>query len=467
MQCLRCGVDISGQSALCERCMAQGRIGSRAELSGQGSKSGGPFASQSAQSSFGRIASASPDETAPGGFWLRLLAFNIDWLIASVLSIPLVVLLVFGCISLGVFTSLGLGAVAEMLGSFKLDPSLLIFGPGGVVTTVLLVVFIVSVVVMAPMAIVLAAFECSSLQATPGKMLFKLKVTGSAGEKITFLRSFLRSLVKLWLATFSMIVLYAPFLMVAFSSRKRALHDMLSGTYVVSTGFVGAGRVIAGIVIILASIVGSCQVGPPTKEKPHSRWKVDGRIGSIGSEMSTNVPDSSLQATPETSRVTDGAVEDSYQPDPVGEGSKQATEIPLSATLNGKQIHFQKINASFDPFANSITVLLGQSESNGEADLKIRFKFGRTARECSPDSLESYSIEFLPAPNGYVLPPKLKNVEFSRIGSWHRSNELPLLTCKLERGELLNVIMRDAGDKQVSGAPVKFAWDLGFQTKLE
>jgi uncharacterized RDD family membrane protein YckC len=65
--------------------------------------------------------------------------------------------------------------------------------------------------------------------ATPGKMVCKLKVVTAEGNKITYGRAFGRFLSEF----LSAILLYIGYLMAAFDSEKRALHDKICGTRVI------------------------------------------------------------------------------------------------------------------------------------------------------------------------------------------------------------------------------------------
>ncbi|CEF53836.1 RDD family protein [Acetobacter ghanensis] len=72
-------------------------------------------------------------------------------------------------------------------------------------------------------------FEASSYRATPGKRLCRLEVVTLKGEQISHLRALLRFVIK---ACLSFPLLYIGVLMVAFTQRKQALHDMIAGTLV-------------------------------------------------------------------------------------------------------------------------------------------------------------------------------------------------------------------------------------------
>jgi len=72
-----------------------------------------------------------------------------------------------------------------------------------------------------------AAFLCSRLQATPGKLACRLRVTTLHGQRPTFGRALGRELAKLLSAIFCI-----GFLMVAWTRRKQGLHDIIAGTLV-------------------------------------------------------------------------------------------------------------------------------------------------------------------------------------------------------------------------------------------
>jgi uncharacterized RDD family membrane protein YckC len=71
-------------------------------------------------------------------------------------------------------------------------------------------------------------FESSKLQATPMKYLLGLRVTDLDGERLSFIRASARQLSKAL-----SLPLFAGFLLVAFTPRKRGLHDIIAGSLVV------------------------------------------------------------------------------------------------------------------------------------------------------------------------------------------------------------------------------------------
>lgn len=75
-----------------------------------------------------------------------------------------------------------------------------------------------------------AGMESSSRQATFGKSLLGIYVTGLDGERISFLRATGRYFAKI----ISALILFIGFIMAAFTERKQALHDMIASTLVLS-----------------------------------------------------------------------------------------------------------------------------------------------------------------------------------------------------------------------------------------
>jgi uncharacterized RDD family membrane protein YckC len=73
-----------------------------------------------------------------------------------------------------------------------------------------------------------AGMESSSRQATLGKSIMGIYVTGLDGQRISFLRATGRYFAKF----ISAIILLIGFIMAAFTERKQALHDMIASTLV-------------------------------------------------------------------------------------------------------------------------------------------------------------------------------------------------------------------------------------------
>ena len=128
-----------------------------------------------------------PAAGRPGGFWVRVLAYLIDAVI--------------------------LGIVQFILGKAL---------SGGSLSSAVVVID----------AIYFAVFWSSvGGGSTPGMRALGLRVIGADGGPISLGRAFLR-VIGLYVAA---IILLIGILMVAFTERKRGLHDMIAGTYVVHT----------------------------------------------------------------------------------------------------------------------------------------------------------------------------------------------------------------------------------------
>jgi uncharacterized RDD family membrane protein YckC len=88
--------------------------------------------------------------------------------------------------------------------------------------------------------------QASPLQATFGKALLRLRVTGYQGNRISFLRALGRELAKI----LSSAVLMVGYILAGFTARKQALHDLVASTYVVREG---KARVVPALAVMVAS----------------------------------------------------------------------------------------------------------------------------------------------------------------------------------------------------------------------
>jgi uncharacterized RDD family membrane protein YckC len=132
--------------------------------------------------------------TGYGGFWLRVVAYVID-----------AILLGIAASVIGVATGGGMYGDLEHLN----------YSGSGISLVVGWLYF--------------ALMESSERGATVGKMAVGLRVVTDQGHRLSFLNATGRYLAKF----ISAIILGIGFLMVAFSDRKRGLHDMIAGTLVV------------------------------------------------------------------------------------------------------------------------------------------------------------------------------------------------------------------------------------------
>jgi uncharacterized RDD family membrane protein YckC len=213
------------------------------------------------------------------GFWLRFWAWLFDTAILAVVVAVLsyLVKLAFGVALVSFLVGLVERGMAGNLG-------------GAVALLAFLLTWLIVVVVSWLLGqfigwIYYAFFESSSLQATPGKRFLSLSVVDHANRRISFLRATLRHVLKFaWifpaivaflllvtragagahgqagaaLSMFALSLLLAPLLFVVFygmagwTSRKQALHDVLSGCYVIRSRELAPGKAFA---LALASVV--------------------------------------------------------------------------------------------------------------------------------------------------------------------------------------------------------------------
>ena len=98
----------------------------------------------------------------------------------------------------------------------------MVFGSGLKVLSLLLWIF-------GPSWLYFTILESSSWQASLGKQLLGLKVVCKNGDRLSFTKAALRSLVRIP----SMVLLFAGCIMAAFTEQKQALHDLVAGTIVI------------------------------------------------------------------------------------------------------------------------------------------------------------------------------------------------------------------------------------------
>jgi len=147
------------------------------------------------------------------GFWLRLIAYIIDSVIAA--------------LGIGVFVVIGVMIVG--VGFFhNIDEDF--NGPGNVLAPVgILLILLIAFVAIAGVWIYYAWFESSPHQATLGKMALGLIVTDMQGRRITFARASGRFFAKI---ITGLIPFFIGYIMAGFTERKQALHDMIAGCLV-------------------------------------------------------------------------------------------------------------------------------------------------------------------------------------------------------------------------------------------
>ncbi len=155
-----------------------------------------------------------PSHLVYAGFWLRVAAYFVDYLI---LEIPLVILAMIAGLIYGISAARSHAHVGFINPDGGINASFVIFE---------LSIMSVSMVIH---WLYFALQECSSVQATLGKRVIGLKVTNLEGRRIGFGQASGRFFGKI----ISGMTLLIGYMMAGFTERKQALHDILAGTLVV------------------------------------------------------------------------------------------------------------------------------------------------------------------------------------------------------------------------------------------
>ena len=170
-----------------------------APLPGTGGGTYSPYTAPAATTGYASTAVVSGQDVVYAGFWKRYAAYFIDYILLTVVTLPL-------------------SMIINVMGVSS--------GNEGVQVALTLVVMLLSMVISIGYY---AGFHASRGGATLGKMAVGIKVVRGNGERISFLRAFCR-----YLATIvSSLILMIGFIMAAFTERKQALHDMMCDTLVV------------------------------------------------------------------------------------------------------------------------------------------------------------------------------------------------------------------------------------------
>jgi uncharacterized RDD family membrane protein YckC len=221
MFCSKCGAQVADAAAFCPSC-GQATSGGSAAPRGIPLAPGGftptaepgnptPPSSVMAPPSYPTYQAVAPGRTvAYAGFWLRFVAWIIDfivlWIVSTFITLPFVAATGFRDMILNHPPQTPEELIAFM-GSFS---KLIILG----------------IVIK---WLYYALLESSSWQATLGKKALGLEVTDMAGRRVSFGRATGRFFGKI----ISAFILWIGFIMAGFTAQKQALHDMMAGCLVI------------------------------------------------------------------------------------------------------------------------------------------------------------------------------------------------------------------------------------------
>jgi len=150
------------------------------------------------------------------GFWLRLVAYTIDYIIIYVVQsfIFIPVLGLMGISFASKMDDMGTMSDAETMG--MVASMIAVAGATALLTTVIALLY-------------WSLMESSKYQATVGKIALGLKVTDLDGNSLDFVKSLIRNVCKI----ISGMILFIGYIMAGFTEKKQGLHDIIAGTLVV------------------------------------------------------------------------------------------------------------------------------------------------------------------------------------------------------------------------------------------
>jgi len=241
------------------------------------------------------------------GFWLRFVAWVIDLFLSSAAAIPVALL---GAIPYLFFANEAEG-----------DPNEIMHGISAAYTAVY------AFAVVSAGWFYFIIFECSKLQATPGKLALGLKVTDEHGDRITFPRSAARTASKI-LSTATMMIGY---ILAGLTPRKQALHDLIAGCLVIHAPHEHMRQLPPPVASLPASSSIE-QIPPPINAEP-----IQAQIEQAPPEIKSEEAPSPLQSEPVPPGEDNQSIQlqQSAEPDPISASAgetenqrEQATEPP-------------------------------------------------------------------------------------------------------------------------------------------
>lgn len=150
------------------------------------------------------------------GFWLRFVAYIIDYIIIYVVQ---------SFIFVPVLALLGISFASQMGNAENLSEVEELGMIGGMMAVAGATALLTSVIAL----LYWSLMESSKYQATVGKLALGLKVTDVDGNSLDFVKSLIRNVCKI----ISGMILGIGYIMAGFTDKKQGLHDIIAGTLVV------------------------------------------------------------------------------------------------------------------------------------------------------------------------------------------------------------------------------------------
>jgi len=150
------------------------------------------------------------------GFWLRFVAYVIDsviiYVVQSFIFIP-----IFGLLGISFASQVGnVENMSEAEAVGMVGAMMALGGATFVLTTAIALLY-------------WSLMESSKYQATVGKLAIGLTVTDMDGNKLEFVKAFVRNICKI----ISGMIMGIGYIMAGFTEKKQGLHDIIANTLVV------------------------------------------------------------------------------------------------------------------------------------------------------------------------------------------------------------------------------------------
>lgn len=150
------------------------------------------------------------------GFWLRFVAYIIDWVIIYALQ-SFIFVPFFGLLGIS------FASKARDFENMSDAEAMGVIGTMAAVSTA--AIFLSSVIAIFYWTLM----ESSKYQATVGKLALGLKVTDMDGNSLDFVKALVRNFCKI----FSGVIMGIGYIMAGFTEKKQGLHDIIANTLVV------------------------------------------------------------------------------------------------------------------------------------------------------------------------------------------------------------------------------------------
>jgi uncharacterized RDD family membrane protein YckC len=213
--CHKCGKPVDGVAPLAQAPAAPATFASQ------------PVAPPQVYSPVGGVPAYAPAPVTSqyGGFWIRFVAYFVDYLI---IGIPMLVIIGIAIFSFGAFG--GLTALKNLPSNPDPDQIQQQIAPMiGAIFGAYALVFLSGLLIG---WLYFASMESSERQATFGKAMLNLRVTDANGNRLSFGHASGRFFSKIVTA---LVPFGIGYIMAGFTQKKQALHDFIAGTVVIRT----------------------------------------------------------------------------------------------------------------------------------------------------------------------------------------------------------------------------------------